>query len=91
MDANDRLDQLEPVISEMLRKQDNLAAQNQALAKMFFELATAQAEMKAEMNKEQAATNAKIDRLAKDTADQFDKLTAVISAIYQAIQKPSGN
>jgi septal ring factor EnvC (AmiA/AmiB activator) len=87
MTADERLNQLEPVMADMVKSQANLTAQNQALAKMLFDATVLMMEIKKELSK----TDTKLDRLANDSAEQFEKLTATITAIYQAVQKPSSN
>jgi hypothetical protein len=90
MTADQRLDQLEPIMGEMLKKQDELATQNQALAKMYFDLTVGQMNTRKDVSKVAIEQKEQGERLTK-IEGRLEKMEDMITAIYQAVQKPSGN
>jgi uncharacterized protein YydD (DUF2326 family) len=90
MTPEKRLDQLEPIMAEMIQKQDELGSQNQALAKMYFDLTVKQIEIRKDVGKirEQLIT---VKNEQTIQSDRLARIEDIVTAIYQAVQKPSGN
>ncbi len=90
MTADERLDQFEPIMGEMLKKQDELTTQNQALAKMYFDLTVGQMNARKDVAKIAVEQKQQGERLTR-IESRLEKMDDMITAIYQAVQKPSGN
>jgi uncharacterized phage infection (PIP) family protein YhgE len=122
MTPNNRLDQIEPVLGEVIAQQNLHAAQLRRananivtlietvtqqsdditfLLKGQAELQTGQAELQtgqaelqagqAELQAGQAELHTKIDSFQAENRAKFDQMQQTLSAILNAVQKPSGN
>jgi uncharacterized coiled-coil DUF342 family protein len=83
MTPDQRLDQLEPMIADILEKQDNLSRQNKALVQMHFDLVMSQVQIKDDIGK--------VKNDIGQINNRLDQIENTVNAIYQAVQKPSGN